>query len=252
MECLSLFLVHDSCPFFFFPWNVFTQKRCENVIYLERNKHHNNNSRNNYSWWAAVCLRLVLLHGFPAKWTQSVNNSYLPDAGWYSPKPGKTAQKKKNTFGLEIKSHPFLSSVCNFHIPDGATEKAFMMAFLGILIVSKLFIFLPLPAAVVSYRCGNHLTLTLSWDHIDFLAAVIAIKTATWGDWGQQQCQHLPAGGAANPDDFIRILENFVYQQNERGNLGAGSGGWGGGGQQKKAEPLICLQMKWADWKWEG
>lgn len=53
----------------------------------------------------------------------------------------------------------------------------------------ELFIFHPLPAAVISYRRGNHLTLTLSWDHIDFLAGVIAIKTRTWGDWGQCQCQ---------------------------------------------------------------
>lgn len=43
----------------------------------------------------------------------------------------------------------------------------------------ELFIFRPLPTAVVSYRRGNHLTLTLSGDHIDFLAGVIAIKTRT-------------------------------------------------------------------------
>lgn len=36
-----------------------------------------------------------------------------------------------------------------------------------------------LPAAVSPYPHGNHLTLTLSGDHIDFLVGVIAIKTPT-------------------------------------------------------------------------
>ena len=38
-------------------------------------------------------------------------------------------------------------------------------------------VFLGLPAAVSPYPRGNHLTLTLSGDHIDFLVGVIAIKT---------------------------------------------------------------------------
>lgn len=42
-----------------------------------------------------------------------------------------------------------------------------------------LFISYCLPAAVTPY----HLTLTLSWDHIDFLPDVITIKTLMWGDY---------------------------------------------------------------------
>lgn len=89
-----------------------------------------------------MCLRLVFLHGFPAKWTQSANNSYLSDAERYSQKPGKTTQLQKKErvwIGLE-KIRPFLSSVCNFHAQVGATGKTFMLAlsaahprFLGIL-----------------------------------------------------------------------------------------------------------------------
>lgn len=150
-------------------------------------------------------------------------------------------KKKKNTYLFIFSVQLSHSAWCN-------GKDLNVCVFLQPAVVSWAFNIPTLSAAPVSDRWGNHLTLTISPNHIDFFAGVIALKTATWGDWGQQQCQHLPPGGVANPDDFIRF-PRFVYQQNERGNLRPGLGE---GRQQKKAEPLICLQMKWADWKREG
>lgn len=45
-----------------------------------------------------MCLRLVFLHGFPAKRTQKANNGYLSDAERYSRKPGETTQLQIYTY----------------------------------------------------------------------------------------------------------------------------------------------------------
>lgn len=94
---------------------------------------------------------------------------------------------------------------------------------LQVVLFLELFIFHCLPAAVIPYLHGNHLTLTLSWDHIDFPAGVVAIKTPTWGDrLSQCQCQFRcermlcvppPSPGASFSHDIIKSRSLFTNRK---------------------------------------